>query len=86
MSTRRRVSEADLAAADARLKTAVVSELTPQELTAQLERSKPNRQADVDALVENVRRKVLDDFVRECPPDLQDLIAIELRRRGEQRA
>ena len=43
---------------------------------------KPNRQADIDALTERLRRKVLDDFIRECPPDLQDRINIELRRRS----
>ena len=39
-------------------------------------------QADIDALAERVRRVVLDDFIRECPPDLQDRIDIELRRRS----
>jgi hypothetical protein len=39
-------------------------------------------QADIGALAANVRRVVLDDFVRECPPDLQELINIERQRRS----
>ena len=56
----------------------------PNQTTRPTEPSPRRRvaQADIDAVAEKLRRIVLDDFIRECPPDLRDRIAIELRRRS----